>query len=393
MSTKKRKREDMTSPKGDNNNEIVFEGISPSFSEGSGLFGSSIWDVQKLPELPLTQAPPSSSDPPAATDKWSCLPKRWRKDRRAAAQPQHLSRDTDPSSPPPVSIAPRLEDEERDIVVTPPRPPHQITTNPRTPDSAHIASPPSIHRTASSSSPQTRDRQRRRRRQKRILAFVLLLLLSSVAIVLSTIGTAYYGTKLALRRYNPAIARSTGPEAPVTTTPAPVPPLATTSAPTSAPTPILPITITTNPPTPAPLCDSATEMYLEFRLFLDARPAEVTVRLSDSSSIITNAGLWELAVPSFTQFQRTNQFGICLSRNARYQFVVADAGADGLVSGLGSQNIYGYWSLRLDGRTISRYHGDCDEEASDFCGAYCECEFTIAQNFQDGACRDCPLLP
>jgi hypothetical protein len=246
----------------------------------------------------------------------------------------------------------------------------------------------------------SRSRSRQRQSQYQLLTFYRLLCLACLFVTLiitSSIATAFLGAMMALQQ-------STDEDG--------------DGSDESSPDPIQ------NRPTGAPVngddndnnstsviaanpCDDASA-WLELSLTFDARPAETSI-------VLRGAGLFETALwnfpeqsfRSFTQFHRTNVFGICLSRTSTYELIIGDRAANGLVSKLWvagvTSTIYGHWEISLDGVQRAVYRGDCADDwpssnngtdtpyLLEQCGSYGQCQYSISStaNWTGGCNEDC----
>lgn len=209
-----------------------------------------------------------------------------------------------------------------------------------------------------------------------LLLFVLFLLIA----ILSGIGFAYIGVALGLWGDKNTSNNSEIPASP------------TTSPVTIGPTE--PLSPTSPPVNPAAVCERENEALLRFEILFDAKPGEVGFSLSEEDSVGGSIWLFEAdTFRSFTQFQRTNVFSVCLSAATTYDFEITDALIDGLVSPLSSDSfVYGSWTLTYNNNVIVEYNGDCNAlEYSESvvlteCGAYCSCSFTFSGASTRGGC-------
>lgn len=210
-----------------------------------------------------------------------------------------------------------------------------------------------------------------------LVKMVLLLTLAGIVMILATIGTAYWGTKLATRKSSYVI----NPEG--------LPPNVV-QAPTMS-------------PTRQQICEYGDNDLLEFVLTFDSRPSEVGFTMYDvTSSGAHGTGIWIMepgTFQSFNQFQRKNIFRLCISSAPTYHFKVMDSGDNGLVSRLGASFVYGHWQLRFNNEIMASYQGDCSinqtaldlPDATDrttyICGEYSTCLFQIGGNTTGGSCQ------
>jgi hypothetical protein len=187
----------------------------------------------------------------------------------------------------------------------------------------------------------------------RNLAVALLLLL--VVLVLSNIGTAYLGAKLALEKddkFPPAVNDT-----------------------------VLMDNVTAGP------C-AFEDVFLEFKIKFDDRPDENGVILRDKGPAKTM--LWNFdtgSFSSFTQFQRENTFSICISPSLPYEFQTTDLSGDGLVGLFVDTIIYGTWQLSYNDELVARYNGDCNTTDVTHCGAYCSCTYNLTAGGSSGGCK------
>jgi hypothetical protein len=187
------------------------------------------------------------------------------------------------------------------------------------------------------------------------------LFIFAALIVGATIGTAYYGTQLALKE----IPIFTAPTAP---SPTPVPP-------------------SPSPPSSATGLCSSPDRLMDFRISFDSDPSTVGFSLLKGDGTL----VWNFQPGSFrssTQLSKINQFTVCLNPNDNYVFAVNSADASGLVSQVSDATVYGYWELFWNGNMIASYDGDCSGSTASSCGPYCDCQYTIASDGSSmGACN------
>lgn len=206
-------------------------------------------------------------------------------------------------------------------------------------------------------------------------------------LMLSTIGTSFLGSELALRGRTVSLTVKSE-----------------VAPPSPSPSVIGNPHNITNPPVPQPEikappaveCNEG-QVLLQFEIRFDSKPAEVGFSLQDSG-LFGGASLWAfdaLSFRSFTQFLRKNVFSICLSQDPTYEFEITDALANGLVSSFGSSTlVFGEWSLTYNSSVVAQYYGDCgtvrsgDNTTIHACGYYCRCNFSItAANATVGGCE------
>ncbi|EEC45268.1 predicted protein [Phaeodactylum tricornutum CCAP 1055/1] len=187
----------------------------------------------------------------------------------------------------------------------------------------------------------------------------LILLLATVVIVLCSIGTAFYGTKLALEVFG-------------------------TEKRGSVPSPA-PVLIEDE------LCP-VENVPIEFHITFDSKPAEVGITLRDAGS--TTSGVWLFGpgtFRSFTQFARSNVFRLCVSPQLEYDFEVSDAASNGLVANFAGTNVFGHWELFYNNSLAASYNGNCNDTAVNECGEYCSCKYTLTSRRTTGVCEtECP---
>jgi len=132
---------------------------------------------------------------------------------------------------------------------------------------------------------------------------------------------------------------------------------------------------------------------LDFSIKFDAQPVKVGIYLEKLPSL--RAQLWDFSPGTFRDFaqvQRYNRFQICLNPTSTYQFVIESNDGSGLVSEFpaGTPN-YGSWELSYNTTERDTYSGNCAEGGgATYCGAYCDCRYTISGDEVTGGCRtDC----
>jgi hypothetical protein len=216
-----------------------------------------------------------------------------------------------------------------------------------------------------------------------LIKMVALLLVTVIVIVIvivfCSIGTAYYGTKLAIENGDYGVRQGDI--------------IAPAAAPTFAPTG-MPLLASNE-------CDNGYNDLLEFRLTFDSSPGQVGFSLYDVVSSGTNgSGLWIFnpgTFQSFNQFQQENIFRLCVSSNPSYRFEVSDTASNGLAAKFGATTVFGSWELKFNQEIIASYEGDCEVDTSEkksqasnstmfACGAYCRCSFALGGNTTGGDC-------
>lgn len=193
------------------------------------------------------------------------------------------------------------------------------------------------------------------------LCFVLF----TIVTVAGTIGTAFYGTELALRKNG--LDRTAQVESPSTNSPV-------------VPAPI---------PPPLTRC-RFSDVPLEFEFTFDSNPADVGILLQTQGSVA--AAIWSFpagSFRSFVQLQRANTFSICLSPTQNYVFQILSQNGAGMVSTFAGEPVYGYWDLMYNNSAVASYNGDCSVKNATDCGAYCACSYTIFGNGSTPATGQC----
>ena len=367
-------------------NEIIFEEQQSPHSTGSGVFGSSVWDVQALPDEFVPTF--SSSEEDLGEDAearrqravWYTRFFSRRKSRSHSRPPTTVKKEslvspTNTFPETPMGGTRDSEDPGRTRKRRRRRTRHRGFSTPwdRRSDSSSSRHPPPLpfHRRLKLAS-DDRGSTRSSSRSGVLSSLPLLICLSCICLVVfvvAVLATSYVGTRLALSRLNFSASEDDMPLHTVTT------------APTMAPT-----------ATPFAFCDPELEFLLELRLKFDARPAEIGITLADN--VAFGAPLWEFnqasSFRSFSQFLRRNSFAICLSRNSgSFRLTISDRGEDGLRAsfGAGGTAVFGDFSVAVDGESQATYNGDCGADPfADSCGPFCQCEYRIENRRVDGDC-------
>lgn len=370
-------------------NEIIFEEPVSPHSTGSGVFGSSVWNVQALPDEYIDTFSSAEED----YDDGEAELRRQRAVWYTRFFRRRLARQ---------NVAPERTSKKQAVAAISP-----ANTVPETPLGANTAV----------DDISVRQRKRQRRRRKRhipspwdrssrtpsrqtppllpleeneeqhtstgnrhrhydypnmtLLCFVFCI--CCILFAALVLGISYFGTRWALQNLD---LQQSGVHYPST-------PVDSHS--------LAPATLA---PTASPFfgCDPDLEFLLELRLTFDARPAEVGVLLVDD--VPFGAALWEFnqgrSFRSFSQFLRRNIFAVCLSRSSgAFRLSLIDRGGDGLRAtfGSGGTTVFGAFAVAVDGVTLATYNGDCGAQPfADDCGSFCLCEYKIENRRVDGSC-------
>lgn len=192
------------------------------------------------------------------------------------------------------------------------------------------------------------------------------LLLFAILIVGGTVGTAYFGTKLALKAAGvpPKHSGSHGETTPIEP----------------------PVQVVANNG-----C-SPREILMTFQITFDSNPAKMGILFRTMGAI--SANIWNFPVGSFQSFYqvlRRNRFDICLLPVQGYDLIITANNGSGMISNFAGQNIYGNWSVSLNGTETLTYSGDCNNTNATVCGSFCHCNFTLfspdASSPPKGSCR------
>lgn len=211
------------------------------------------------------------------------------------------------------------------------------------------------------------------------------LLIAVEIIVLSSIGTSYLGSMIAIQKYNFTEALnqasyqllSAGNQGSLTN-----------------------VTNTrTNPCNPQ-------QALLTLKILFDSRPADFGIVVKESGDV-DGSDIWNIKPASVFQSStalsgRTNIFSICVQRIATYALEISDKNCDGLSSTTSGDAVFGKWEVEFDGIPIIQYNGNCtgrqnDEGEFGFslineCGLYGSCSYTLSGSGIFGSCNtlNCP---
>lgn len=216
------------------------------------------------------------------------------------------------------------------------------------------------------------------------------LILLSLLIVAATLGTAFWGTLLALDTKNLAVNSQPQMKSPVARAPvaAPVAVIAPAKAPTDTPS------------TAPTECQNTQSSIVDFRLTFDARPKEVGFSLVEAGGF--GSAIWDMGpgtFKSFNQFNKKNVFRLCLSKRPDFTFEIVDTASNGLVADFAGADVYGSWELQFNDQIIASYEGNCSVDRSEArqqanpnalfaCGVYCKCTFSLGSNYTGGKCTE-----
>jgi len=195
---------------------------------------------------------------------------------------------------------------------------------------------------------------------------LLVLFISAFILILCTMGTAYYGMRLAMQALLDSLDLPTFPPLPA------------------------PNTSTSLSEVITPCLSDPNNIVLDFELLLDTQPAKVgfslTHILEPESRVEDVVRVAAGSLSSFSQMQRRNHFQLCLPSNSSYNFRTDTIDGSGLVSDFFGSSIHGSWTLSYNGTAVASYHGDCTvSPAPTHCGPYCYCQYLLSAQATPGA--------
>lgn len=134
------------------------------------------------------------------------------------------------------------------------------------------------------------------------------------------------------------------------------------------------------------VCPDGTDL-LAFHFIPDVRPSDMGIRLWETETGATHWNFQPRSLGSMALVLRSHVFVECVDQGVSYGLEVTDTSNNGLVSFFGT-SIYGSFSLARRGQTIFDYQGNCDnnETVSTECGAYCECNVDLTNEYWRGGC-------
>jgi hypothetical protein len=144
------------------------------------------------------------------------------------------------------------------------------------------------------------------------------------------------------------------------------------------------------------------QILFQFTIKFDTKPAQVGINLEELNGS-DGTGIWRFEPDSSFQSSKlsesTNIFSICLSRFPTYRLEISDTNCDGLISSVWSEDVvFGKWNVQYDQVPIVEYNGNCSATSSlndtsthvvpllMECGSYNKCVYTISDSGIFGYC-------